>query len=269
VSEYLDEEEQLARVKSWWDENGTSTIITIVVAVAAIVGWRWWDDRTETLMHEASDAYLAYLEGEDDAINRITSEHEGTAYHVLVLLDQAKDAVEEGDLVQAEALLENAIAQDGGPLLGDVARIRLARVQQGLDRSEAALETLTQIKSEGYRAYALEVQGDIYSARGEIEQAYNSYQAAVDALREGEERNILTMKLNNAAPYAGEFVQPQDSLSEALEAAQQTLEAAVETTTEQAEAAEATGTPVQADEPAADIAPLESSEDSDGDSDGG
>jgi len=256
VSEDLSEEEQLARLKTWWGENGTTLVVAVVVAVATIAGWQWYDTYSETQMHEASDAYVSYLRGEDDAVNNITADHEGSAFHVLVLFDQAKEAVQEGDLVQAEALLEAAVELDSGALLGDLARIRLARVQHGLDRSDAAFATLQEAKSTGYRAFALEVKGDIHSALGELEAAYQSYQAAVDALREGEERTILSMKLNNAAPYEGEFFQPQNSLADALEAAQETLGAAIEgedtnETTVATDSANDTPTPLPSDDASA------------------
>ena len=145
MSEDLSEEEQLARLKTWWGENGTTLVVAVVVAVATVAGWQWYDTYSETQMHEASDAYVSYLRGEDDAVNNITADHEGSAFHVLVLFDQAKEAVQEGDLVQAEALLEAAVELDSGALLGDLARIRLARVQHGLDRSTRELFDSTNI----------------------------------------------------------------------------------------------------------------------------
>ena len=42
MSEYLDEEEQLARAKSWWDENANSVIVGVVLVVGGIVGWNWF-----------------------------------------------------------------------------------------------------------------------------------------------------------------------------------------------------------------------------------
>ena len=60
MSEYLDEEEQIARLKSWWDENGTSVLVGIGIAVAGIVGWNWYGSHTEDQMHAGARAYAAY-----------------------------------------------------------------------------------------------------------------------------------------------------------------------------------------------------------------
>ena len=54
----------------------------------------------------------------------------------------------------------------------DAVEVRLAKVQQGLDRSAAALATLESLSSEGYRAWGLEAKGDIHVARGELELAH-------------------------------------------------------------------------------------------------
>ena len=79
--------------------------------------------------------------------------------------------------------------------------MRLAKVQQGLDRSAAALATLESLSNEGYRAWGLEAKGDIHVARGELELAHAAYQAAMEGLAEGEQRPILDMKLKNVAPF--------------------------------------------------------------------
>ena len=44
MSDYLDDEEQLARMKSWWDENGKSTIAAVILGVAGAIGWNWYGD---------------------------------------------------------------------------------------------------------------------------------------------------------------------------------------------------------------------------------
>ena len=43
MSDYLTDEEQVAKLKSWWDENGVSVIVTLVLVVAGVVGWRWYE----------------------------------------------------------------------------------------------------------------------------------------------------------------------------------------------------------------------------------
>jgi len=230
VSEYLSEEEQIARMKSWWDENGMGLIISVVVAVAAIVGWRWYDGYTEEQSFEASRAYAAFQQADSaeraQAALVLAQEHAGSAYHVFALFGQAQDALGERDLQAAEGYLAQVIQVGDDALLQDLAKVRLAKVQQSLDRSSEALQTLASISNEGYRAWGLETKGDIHVARGELELAHAAYQAALETLDEGDQRPILEMKLNNVAPFDGEYVQFADTLESALKEAQETLDEA-------------------------------------------
>lgn len=245
MSEYLSEEEQVARLKSWWDENGTTLIVSVVVAVAAIVGWRWYDGYTLEQTYDASRAYAAYVEASEEnkaaAAAHVATAHKGSAYHVFVLFHQAREALAQNDLATAESRLNEVIDVADDQLLVDLARVRLAKIQNALDRSNEALATLDAISNKGYRAWGLETKGDIHVARGEIELAYAAYGEAMASLAEGDQRPILDMKLKNVAPFEGEYVEFAATLEDALQRAQQTLDdaalQAVEGAVEQVESA--------------------------------
>ena len=64
MSEYLSEEEQVAKMKSWWDENGTALITGVVAAVAALFGWNWYGNYQQDQTYAASEAYVAYVEAD-------------------------------------------------------------------------------------------------------------------------------------------------------------------------------------------------------------
>ncbi|MGB1221532.1 MAG: tetratricopeptide repeat protein, partial [Alcanivoracaceae bacterium] len=53
----MSEEEQIERLQSWWRENGTSLVAAIVVAVAAVVGWRHYQELERTEAAAASSVY--------------------------------------------------------------------------------------------------------------------------------------------------------------------------------------------------------------------
>ncbi len=229
MSEYLSEEEQLARMKSWWDENGTSLLVGLVLAVAAVGGWQWYGSYSEDRDLDAARAYEAYEQAAEGAAKEaarqtIIGEHAGTAYHVFVLFDLAQEALDGGDLSAAEAALERAIAAADDDLLADLGKIRLAKVQHGLDRTAEALQTLAAIRNSGYQSWALEAQGDIHMARGDMQAAHQAYEAAVQNLAAGDTRPVLDMKLKNAAPFDGAYVAQTDSLAEALREAEEALD---------------------------------------------
>ena len=99
-----------------------------------------------------------------------------------MLLRRAALATEEARMSDAAEALSEAIEMVNDALLADLARIRLARVLQELDRSDDALAQLALVKNTGYRSWALEVQGDIYLATDQIESAHEAYSAAFEAL---------------------------------------------------------------------------------------
>ena len=41
MADYLTDEEQSARLKAWWDENGLMMVAAVVLSISAFVGWRW------------------------------------------------------------------------------------------------------------------------------------------------------------------------------------------------------------------------------------
>lgn len=227
MSDILSEEEDLARLKSWWGEYGTTVLVSVGIAAVLIFGWRWWQSNEAAGIAAASDAYQAYVTApaadKSAQLNVLADAHSSSAYYSFALLDQAKVAVDSGDLSAAQQHLQQAVDAAPHALLADLARLRLARVLQGLDQRDGALAMLANIKSEGYVAWALEAQGDIHAAAGNVEQAHTAYQAAKASLGDDLVRPILELKLSNAAPFNDQFVEYESSLDAALSAAQDSL----------------------------------------------
>lgn len=203
MSDYLSEEEQLARLRDWWQRNGVALLVGVVLVVAGIVGWRWYQSHVEARTVNASELYARFQEAEgearDDLARQIVEQGEGTAYPAFVLLSQADAAVAGGDSAAAEPLLRQAIAAASGVELADTARLRLARVLFDLDRADAALTVLGEIRSAGLRALAAELKGDIHLFRDERELAHQSYVVARSFVPADEQRPVLEMKIADTA----------------------------------------------------------------------
>ena len=227
MADYLSDEEQAARLRSWWVTNGINVAIAVVLALGGFFAYQYYSSSKQQAAEASTAAFMAYREAEDgerEALgDRLIEQFPGTAQHALVLLRRSALATEEARLEDAEQLLTAATTVVSNPLLADLARIRLARVLQGLNRSEEALATLAQVKNPGYRSWALEVQGDILLATDRVAEAHAAYTAATEDLIAGEERPILKIKLDNTAPSNGEYVAFQDTLEDALRKAEQTL----------------------------------------------
>ena len=192
MADYLSDEEQAERLKRWWDKNGTTLIVALVLSIGAIVGWRYYQDYAAGRVGTASAAFDAYLEaraaddpevGEHLAV--LDDDYTGSAYHVFSLFYRAADQAEEEDWEEALAYLDRAIDLADGQALEDLGRHRRAKVLYQLDRLDDSEATLAQIRSAGLAPQVAELSADIAVARGDIEAAKEAYRAAIEAARSG------------------------------------------------------------------------------------
>jgi len=187
MADYLTDEEQAERLKRWWDKNGTSLVIGLLLAVAAVVGWRYYQAYVTERANAASDAFASYVAARADAASTeeqlaiLDNEYEGSAYHVFTLLYRAADQAEEEDWEESLALLERAVSLADDVPLRDMARFRAAKVLFQLDRLDECEAQLALVRSPGLEAHVADLSGDLYVARGDIERAREAYRAAIDA----------------------------------------------------------------------------------------
>ena len=203
MSDYLTDEEQIAKFKAWWDKNGTGLVVIVVLVISGWVGRDWYDDYRTDQIESASTLYEEFLASEGEVQGQlavsIDTQIPDTSYQVFTLLHRAHAAAEEADFAATEALLVRAVAASPDALLADVARLRLARVLQQGDRSDEALAVLGAIRGEGFRSHVAELKGDIHLTRGETVLAHEAYSAALVELSEGEVRPMLEMKAADTA----------------------------------------------------------------------
>ncbi|MGD8829818.1 MAG: tetratricopeptide repeat protein [Pseudomonadales bacterium] len=203
MSDYLTDEEQLHRLRTWWEKNGLALIGAVVVGVAGVVGWNWYTQHRSEDVAQASDLYVEYLASqgtERETVEKTLAEQfPDSSYHVFVLLRQAEDRMAEDDASGALALLEQALPICEDDHLADLVRLRTARVQQQLDRTDAALATLGDVRSLGFRSMVQELKGDIHMSRGERALAHEAYSAALTEAGQGAQRPLLELKAANTA----------------------------------------------------------------------
>lgn len=205
--DYKDEDEQVAAVKQWWDENGKFVIGAVVLAIAGNFGWTAYKDNkaaTEALQSDAFQKVIEASQGDDlDALlaaaSNVQTSNPGSEYAQLATLFAAKALVEKGELKQAAAQLQgvmNAVSIDQPT--GAEARLRLAGLQLAMNQTAEALSLASQSYPAAYQARALEVQGDALLAQGDRAGAKAAYQQAQNA-EGGNDLPLLTYKLNELA----------------------------------------------------------------------
>ena len=205
--DYKDEDEQVAAVKQWWDENGKFVIGAVVLAIAGNFGWTAYQDNkaaTEAVQSDAFQKLIEASQGDDlDALlaaaSNVQTSNPGSEYAQLATLFAAKALVEKGELEQAAAQLQgviNAVTIDQPT--GAEARLRLAGLQLAMNQTAEALSLASQSYPAAYQARALEVQGDALLAQGDRAGAKAAYQQAQNA-EDGNALPLLTYKLNELA----------------------------------------------------------------------
>ncbi len=205
---YETEEEQVAALKSWWKENGTSTVAGIVAGIALIVGWNFWQGHQEQQAYQASALYDELLKSFNqkkyDSVEKIAqdmdSQFPSTAYARYSDLFVAKSKVEQGDLEGAQAILKNLMDQADSSYIRHIARIRTVKLLWATGKYEAGLQMIAEAdQSDAARFSAIydELTGDLYVALGRIGEERTAYQSA---LRSGSTSALLQFKLDDLTP---------------------------------------------------------------------
>lgn len=204
------DEEQIEQIKNWWDENGTSLIITVVLALGGIFGFRAWEANVQQTGEAASEIYENLVNAADNLASNeeamrataqslaetLRADHANSTYAVFGAFHMARIAVDAGDLETARSELEWALENTEDPRLETMTRVRLARVLNASGDATAALAQLINHEPEaGQIATFEETRGDIYHSLGDMDSARTSYEKALAALQQGESRPILELKL--------------------------------------------------------------------------
>jgi predicted negative regulator of RcsB-dependent stress response len=203
VTRYETEEQQVEALKKWWEENGMMLAGAVVVAVAGVIGWNWFGQQQAESVAGSSDLYVDFLGAEGAERETIeatlASEYPNSVYRAFIALRSAQAEAENENPEGALTALTEALALVDDDKLADVIRVRIARVEQELDRSDAALATLGQVRSIGLRSQVQELKGDIHMARGERALAHEAYSAALEEAGDEAQRPLLKLKVADTA----------------------------------------------------------------------
>jgi predicted negative regulator of RcsB-dependent stress response len=201
------EEQQIAALKSWWKENGSSIVTGIVLGLAVLFGGKAWFAYQERTAQNASNVYMMMmnaLETGDAATvteraGLLIADFSGTPYATFAALALAKQQLGEGKLEAAQAQLQWALDNSGAGVIQDVARLRLVRVLVARGELDAAEQLLGQaLPGSAFDALYTELRGDIYLARGEGVLASDAYQQALAATAlDAPGRQLLQLKYDN------------------------------------------------------------------------
>lgn len=218
MEEYRTEEEQVEALRRWWDENGRSTIVAIIVALGVGFGWQGWKSQQQNKQEHASNIYQSLLKAvgasEDPEqrqlgltlVEQLKTEYAGTTYAQFAALHMAAIAVTDGNLAEAEAQLRWVLGKAAkGSDTAQVAQLRMARVLASAGDSEQALAVLEE-DGGSYQASYAAARGDILLAAGRNDEAREAYNQAL-ALAAGGGAGVnlpaFQQKLQSLTPIPG------------------------------------------------------------------
>src|SRR6266849_751361 len=169
----FEEQERIAELKAWWEDNRwyvLGAIVAAVLAFAGYSGWRTWSAR------QAEDAALMYQPVADAAKAQDASKVQAAADALIAKHPRAFDA---GKVDEARKRLEWVVGHGVEEHRG-VARMRLAAVLLDQKKYPEALQVLDANKDEGFVALAADLRGDVMLAQGRLDEARAAYKLAVE-----------------------------------------------------------------------------------------
>jgi predicted negative regulator of RcsB-dependent stress response len=200
------EDDDLARARAFWKENGRSLIFGVVLGLGGIVGFNYWNSYQQNQSENASELFDkirsdSNLENTTALADEIKSDYPKSAYSALGAFYLAKILVENDKLELAENELKWVVdnSQDEG--ITHVARIRLASVYLAMGKADNILELLTSIDEGTFTSRYQELMGDAYAQRnkqGDLDKAKESYESSLSSLPESSgQSGLLQLKIDN------------------------------------------------------------------------
>ena len=190
MDEFESEDQQIEAIKKWWKENGASLVLGLAIGVGGLLGWREYLSYKTDHSAQASDLYQAVQAQVvnnrlDDAhiekANIVRAEYSDTPYAALVSMAQARYEYENGDVESAIMHLRWASDNASEGEMQHLARLRLARILIAEAQHDEAEAILSADYPAGFAAGYEELKGDLFLARGEVDQARVAYDKAIDA----------------------------------------------------------------------------------------
>ena len=186
----LQEQEQLESLKAFWKSYGNLITWTLVLALGAFGGWRWWENRQAQQGLEAGGMYeeldRAATAADLDKTARVLSDLQQrfpkTAFAAQGALLAAKLQAEKGQPDAAKASLGWVIANVDDADFKAMARLRLAAVHAEAKAYDEALKLLAEPVPAPFEALRADRQGDVLVLQGKSADAVTAYQRAHAAM---------------------------------------------------------------------------------------
>jgi len=204
----LEEQEQIASIKAWWNQYGNQLTWVLIVALASYAAWTGWNTYQRNQSTQASQLYeelqKAVAAKDNAKVQRaatdIGSKFGKTAYAQMAALTAAKSAFDANDLKIAKEQLQWVINNGSSDEYKAIAKIRLAGVLLDEKAYDEGLKLLSSSIPSQFDADVADRKGDILVAQNKIADARTAYQVALDKMDQKDPgRQLIQLKRDGIA----------------------------------------------------------------------
>jgi predicted negative regulator of RcsB-dependent stress response len=201
----LEEQEQLASLKAWWNQYGNLLSWLVIAALAAYTAWSGWNYYQRNQAAQAAQLYeelnRALATKDAPKVQRAATDlrdrYGRTAYAEMGALNAARAAFDANDLTGAKAQLQWVVDHGRDDAFQALARIRLAGVLMDEKAYEEGLKVLNADMPAAYAGLAADRRGDLLVAQNKLDEARTAYKQALEKSDpKSPDRQLIQIKLD-------------------------------------------------------------------------
>lgn len=201
----LEEQEQMASLKAWWNQYGNLATWILTIALLAYAAWSGWNYYQRSQSLQASQLYAelqnAVTAKDNVKVQRAAADMQErfgrTSYAAMSALTAAKSAFEANDMKGAKAQLQWVIDKSADAEYQALARIRLAGILLDEKAYDAGLKLLSAEFPVPFATDVADRKGDLLVGQNKLAEARAAYQAALDSAEaKNPGRQLIQLKLD-------------------------------------------------------------------------
>lgn len=186
----LEEQEQLATLKAWWNQYGNILTWIIIGALLAFSAWTAWNAYQRKQAAEASILYQemqkAFTGKNNTKVLQVAADIQGkygdSAYAEMAAMTAARSAFDANDAATAKKQLQWIIENGDNAGYVALAKVRLAGILLDEKAYDEGLKLLAGDFPEHMSAVVSDRRGDILMAQNKVAEARAAYEAALSKM---------------------------------------------------------------------------------------
>ena len=175
------EEEQVDKIKKWWNSNGKQILAGAALGLVGVFGWNSYGDYQDSQALNARTLYLSYASDSTNigAYDKLIKDHSSSSYADQATFLMANYLFEAGNYALALDSLKPLISREN-VVIASTAILRSASLHLQLGEHNEALAVLDVDAGEGFSGLFYNLTGDIYLDLNNKDEAKKYYILAIE-----------------------------------------------------------------------------------------